>query len=191
MWTPFPRRSRVRGSAPLTASGKSERSGRGIEEVWGLCVPESILQAPVVPPLSSEPRGIQMDKNLSTKLASPLEIALVPRGRGFPLSPTVRLSRLRAPATPPLDLSASNSPRPQRKLGRAPGHRELGPGAGALRPRRRRMRATHSLATYSSWRGLCLVGYSLPPRLPHPLPFQAQALLASSFHQASETQANF
>lgn len=122
MWTQFPRRSRVPEAAAPAAPGKSERSSGSTEEALGLCDPESILQARVVPSMSVEPRGIQMDKNLSTKLTSPLETTMVLGGLGF-----LRTSRssfpcrgarvgLRAPAIPSLDLSASKSPRPQGRL---------------------------------------------------------------------------
>lgn len=125
------------GVCAPAASDRSERSGRGIERVSGLCVPESIPWAPAVPSLSSEPRGMQMDKDLSTKLASPLETAPVPRGPGFPLSPTVGPSRPMGPgdATPgPRRLQLSEAPK-------GAGRARAAPSSGlarALRPRRPR-----------------------------------------------------
>lgn len=66
----------------------------------GLCDPESVLQAPVVPSKSVEQQGVQMDKNPSTRQASLLETALVPGGLGLQRTSRSSFPCRRVPSRP-------------------------------------------------------------------------------------------
>ena len=101
-------------------------------------------------------------KRTRTRLQSRLRVwktAIVPGGLGFLQKSRSPGVGLRAPATPPLGLSASTSPSPQGQLRGASGRSSLGPlkawaWSGALGPRRLRMLASDAPAARSSVRSL-------------------------------------